>query len=104
MFFFYDPPENSLCVYVFTTMVELQLHYSRTNWLFLDIHPLCLKGSRTNIVCSLGFTFKFVPVPTLLANILILVSSKGKCVGQKVSLNERTLLKSNPRKALLDKI
>ena len=44
--FFYDPPENSLCVYVFTTMVELQLHFSRTNWLFLDIHSLCLKGKK----------------------------------------------------------
>ena len=44
--FFYNLPENSLCVYVFTTMVELQVHFSRTNWLCLDIHPLCLKRKK----------------------------------------------------------
>ena len=53
--FFYNLPENSLCVYVFTTMVELQVHFSRTNWLFLDIHSLCLKGKKDEHVHSLHF-------------------------------------------------
>ena len=33
----------TMCNYVYITMVELQLHFSRTNRLLLNIHPLCLK-------------------------------------------------------------
>ena len=50
--FFEDPRANS--VYVFITMVELQVHFSGTNWLLLDINTLCYRESRTNIVCSLA--------------------------------------------------
>ena len=30
----------TMCNYLFITMVELQVHFSRTNRLLLDIHPL----------------------------------------------------------------